>query len=142
MRERAKAIDAVDQFVGTKLRLRRLALHISQQQLAKTLGITFQQIQKYEKGVNRIGAERLYKVAVALAVPIYYFYEGLEIITREAIRSGGEGALCDPNELIQFMATEEAMQLCRAFRTLRRRETKRAIVQLVCSVSASESAND
>ncbi|MCW9033664.1 MAG: helix-turn-helix domain-containing protein [Alphaproteobacteria bacterium] len=68
-------IHPVDLRVGVALRQRRISLSISQKQLAKTLGITFQQIQKYEYGTNRISASRLYELSVALKVPVTYFYE-------------------------------------------------------------------
>lgn len=73
---RAKATD-VDGFVGRRVRMRRAQVSMSQTRLAKLLGVTFQQVQKYELGKNRIGAGRLYEIAGILGVPISYFYEGL-----------------------------------------------------------------
>ena len=66
--------DAMDMHVGTRLRARRLQLGMTQEQLADSVGLTFQQIQKYERGVNRMGASRLWEVARALDVPLEYFY--------------------------------------------------------------------
>lgn len=68
----------VDLFVGTKIRQRRNRLHIDQDTLAKRVGVSFQQIQKYERGTNRVSASRLYDIAQALSVPIGYFFEDLE----------------------------------------------------------------
>lgn len=72
-----RATNAIDRHVGERLRLRRLELGISQQDLGEHLRITFQQVQKYEKGTNRIAASRLFEIAYALDVPVGYFYEGL-----------------------------------------------------------------
>ena len=69
--------DPVDVHVGARVRMRRLMLGLSQDKLAETVGLTFQQIQKYEKGANRIGASRLFQLASALNVPVQYFYEDL-----------------------------------------------------------------
>lgn len=68
----------IDVYVGNRLRLRREMLKISQAKLASLLGITFQQIQKYEKGTNRIGASRIWDMALVLKVPVNYFYEGID----------------------------------------------------------------
>ena len=61
--------------LGKRIRLRRVELHISQSELAEKLGVTFQQVQKYEKGVNRVGASRLQQIATALDVPVTFFYD-------------------------------------------------------------------
>ena len=71
-----RSANSVDWHVGSRLRLRRLELGMSQEKLADSLGITFQQVQKYERGTNRIGASRLHQIAIALQVPITYFFEG------------------------------------------------------------------
>ena len=68
----------IDVYVGNRLRLRREMLKISQAKLASLLGVTFQQIQKYEKGTNRIGASRIWDMALVLKVPVDYFYEGID----------------------------------------------------------------
>lgn len=72
-----RATNAVDTHIGRRLRHRRLEIGMSQEQLAESLGVTFQQIQKYEKGVNRVAASRLYDITKALEVEITYFFEGL-----------------------------------------------------------------
>ncbi len=68
----------LDAYIGAKVRMRRLMLNMSQETLSGKLGVTFQQVQKYEKGLNRISASRLFELALALGVPVGYFYEGLE----------------------------------------------------------------
>jgi transcriptional regulator with XRE-family HTH domain len=72
---RPKSITQVDQHVGSRVRIRRLTLNLSQSGLASRIGVTFQQVQKYEKGMNRIGASRLQQIAGALQVPVTYFFE-------------------------------------------------------------------
>jgi transcriptional regulator with XRE-family HTH domain len=68
----------VDRFVGGRIRERRVMLGLSQQQMANLIGVTYQQAHKYERGINRISAGRLYEIARVLSVPVSYFYEGLE----------------------------------------------------------------
>lgn len=72
-----KKEQTIDAYIGARVRLRRLMLGMSQESLGGQLSLTFQQIQKYEKGVNRISASRLYALARALSVPVNYFFEGL-----------------------------------------------------------------
>lgn len=74
----ARAVDPIDRHVGDQLRSRRLLIGLSQDELASYVGVTFQQIQKYERGANRISAGRLYRFATALEVPIIYFFEGID----------------------------------------------------------------
>lgn len=76
-----KQPDPIDVKVGARIRMRRITLGISQEKLAEALGLTFQQVQKYEKGTNRIGASRVLRIATALKVPVSYFYEGIEQAT-------------------------------------------------------------
>jgi len=73
-----KKHQAVDAFIGARVRLRRLMLGMSQEELSNQLGVTFQQIQKYEKGVNRISASRLFELSHALDVPVQFFFDGLD----------------------------------------------------------------
>lgn len=74
-RKKERALDA---YIGARVRMRRLMLNMSQEALSGKLGVTFQQVQKYEKGLNRISASRLFELAQALRVPIGYFYDGLD----------------------------------------------------------------
>jgi transcriptional regulator with XRE-family HTH domain len=66
----------IDAYIGARVRLRRLMLEMSQEMLGHKLGLTFQQVQKYERGINRISASRLFELATALKVPVSYFYDG------------------------------------------------------------------
>ena len=79
----------VDVYVGTRLKIRRTELGLSQNKIGEMTGITFQQVQKYEKGLNRIGSSRLYEFAKILKVPVSYFFEQYELTF------GSNGVLCD-----------------------------------------------
>ncbi len=95
----------VDVHVGKRVRHRRWMVGMTQQQLAEKVGIKFQQIQKYETGMNRISASRLWDISEALGVPISFFFEGLE-------RSGGTEEETVPTD---FMADKEALELVRSY---------------------------
>ena len=87
-----KSPNPTDKYVGSRVRMRRLMLSMSQEKLGEKLGLTFQQVQKYEKGTNRIGASRLQHIAQILKVPVSFFFEGVE---RQAIRRWViQGARC------------------------------------------------
>lgn len=104
--------DSVDAHVGSRVRQQRLVLGMSQHELAKKLGLTFQQVQKYERGANRIGAGRLYKLSKILGVPITYFYadmEGSEDATREM------GALEDAMPSTPNSMRREVLELLRSY---------------------------
>ncbi len=119
----------IDKHVGNRVRIRRLSLGISQQDLARQLGLTFQQVQKYEKGANRIGASRLYELAALLNVTVDFFFEGLS--NSEIVRD-------DSNELIAaFKATSprfgarEFVELNRAFQSIGNPELRQTILRLI-----------
>jgi len=88
----SKAPDFVDRYVGRRIRVRRLALGMSQEKLASSLGLTFQQVQKYEMGTNRVGAGRLFLISRTLDVSIGYFFDGLSYVDPE---SGESSLVCD-----------------------------------------------
>lgn len=94
-----------DLYVGTRIRLRRRTLKVSQEKLAERLGLTFQQIQKYERGANRVSASKLQEIACALETPVSYFFEGLP--------SAGAGARGqgDTETLTRFLASSENLEL-------------------------------
>lgn len=94
----------VDIYVGKRVRERRWMLGVKQQQLANTLGIRFQQVQKYETGANRISASRLWDIAAALEVPVSYFFEGLE---GQALDHGGTRG--------DILTDKEAVELVRSY---------------------------
>jgi len=122
-----KEPNSVDKHVGARVRMRRLITGMSQEKLAAACGITFQQIQKYEKGTNRIGASRLQQIAGALGVPVSYFFEDAE---GAAI---GETKLEAP--VVAFMASSEGLTLSKHFMRVKSPSVRRRIVGLVESLA-------
>ncbi len=134
----SKARNPIDAHVGARVRLRRMALGVSQEKLGEWLGLTFQQIQKYEKGANRIGASRLFAISQRLGVPVQYFFEGLsEAQLSEDGRSapGGDG-------LTDLLSSAEGFQLNAAFSRIEDAETRKKIVELVKTLSAAPAARE
>ena len=129
----ARSADDVDAYVGSRVRLRRMALGISQEQLGEALGLTFQQIQKYEKGQNRIGAGRLFKIAQVMSVGVEYFYEGLPVA--EESQAAREAAVRDA-EAQAFLASSDGNSLVRAFLQIKDTATRRRIIDLVNTIAA------
>ncbi len=117
--------DPIDAHVGARLRYRRMLIGMSQETLGARIGLTFQQIQKYEKGQNRMGASRLYRVAEALGVPAAYFFEGLPPTDGTASE---RLATIDP---MRFVADPEGVKLNLAFQQVEDPATRRKIVDLV-----------
>ncbi len=115
--------NAIDLHVGKRLRRRRRLLGLTQQQLAESIGIRFQQIQKYECGANRVTASRLYELAVALNVPVNYFFEGLAAV------AATPGAPANDRELIaaDVLSQKETLELIRAYYKLGERPRRRLL---------------
>lgn len=127
--------NAVDKRMGQRVRSRRLELGMSQERLAELLGVTFQQIQKYEKGVNRIAASRLFDIAGALTVPISYFFDGLAAATPQGgVREEGESFVYDA------LATPEGLQLLKLFSGIKSAKIRRRVVDLVRTLAEEEEA--
>lgn len=133
-----KAPDPVDKHVGSRVRMRRVLVGMSQERLGEALGLTFQQIQKYEKGANRIGASRLQQISSVLTVPVSYFFEGAPTI------NGAPGAPTqhrdEPGELTDFLATQEGIQLTRAFIRIKDTRIRRRVVDLIASLGEDSSS--
>lgn len=125
----------VDVHVGNRLKLRRTMIGMSQDKLGQAIGLTFQQIQKYEKGTNRIGASRLYQFATVLNVPPGWFFEGLEGQPVEA-RNGTllEAAPQDATPLTTF--SREDIELLRAFQSVGNPMLRRRVMELVRAMAA------
>lgn len=131
-----KSPNSVDRHVGMRLRMRRLMLEMSQEKLAGQLGLTFQQVQKYEKGTNRIGASRLQQIAAILQVPVAFFFEGApDPAARSAAMPAAPGpeAAGDlaPESIYGFLATPEGLSLARSFIRIRDSKVRHRIVALV-----------
>lgn len=127
----------VDVHVGLRLRLRRKALGFSQEQLAEAIGLTFQQIQKYKRGANRISASKLYEFCRILEAPVSYFFNGLALhepgkADAYAYRSITEALLAEP----------DGMRMARAFLEIHRRDLKRRLADLAHALVQAQSADD
>ena len=125
--------NSVDVHVGSRVRLRRTMLGLSQENLGEQLGITFQQIQKYEKGTNRIGASRMHQIATILKSPVAYFYEGLP--EPQGMAAGGFAEAETANYVVDFLSSSEGLQLNRAFLKIKDPKIRKKIVDLVCSLA-------
>ena len=123
-----KATNPVDKHVGSRVRMRRLMLGMSQSKLADGLGLTFQQVQKYEKGTNRMGASRLQHISQLLQVPVPFFFEGVPHLPGE---STGNGAAPSPAYVDEFLASSDGLALTKAFMQIKDMRTRRRIVELV-----------
>jgi transcriptional regulator with XRE-family HTH domain len=127
-----KVPDPIDIHVGARLRMRRMLVGLSQEKLGVALGITFQQIQKYEKGANRVSASRLQELARILRVPPSFFFDGAP--SGPAPAAGFAEPEVD-SYVVDFLATSEGLQLNRAFALIRDPEVRRRILDLVTSLA-------
>lgn len=130
-----KSPNPIDKHVGSRVRMRRMMISMSQEKLGENLGITFQQIQKYEKGTNRIGASRLQHISSVLGVPVSFFFEGAP--TGNAITGFSEEA-SSPAYVSDFLATSEGLALTRAFTRINDAKVRRRIVDLVEALVGEE----
>jgi transcriptional regulator with XRE-family HTH domain len=127
--------NATDGHVGKRIRMRRLLLHMSQEKLAAKLGVTFQQVQKYEKGTNRVSASRLQEMCHVLQVPVQFFFEGLpEVKTTARSRDDASDAFAS-----EFLASSDGITVAKAFNQIKNRALRRLIVQLLKEIVASGS---
>ena len=118
---------SVDVHVGGRVRVRRRLIHMTQETLAALIAVTFQQVQKYERGANRISASKLFAIAEALDVPISYFFDGLD-----ATGGDGSGDTDGSERNIQsFLRTGEGLELARLFPRIARGPLRRRILELV-----------
>lgn len=125
----------VDLHVGARIRMRRKILGVSQERLAEDLGLTFQQIQKYERGANRVSASKLYEIAKSLQSSVAYFFEGLADTTGEGVAEGGEPYVHD------FLMTSEGLELAGLFPRITRPKVRRRILELVRSMAEEDAAS-
>jgi transcriptional regulator with XRE-family HTH domain len=132
-----KAPNPTDKHVGSRVRMRRMMLGMSQEKLGDALGLTFQQVQKYEKGTNRIGASRLQQIAQILQVQVAFFFEGAP----SAITIGRHEGLSEapsPAYVSDFLATSDGLALTKAFMKIRDAKLRRRIVDLVEQIAGSD----
>jgi transcriptional regulator with XRE-family HTH domain len=128
-KSKAKSTTTHDVEVGQRIRARRMAKGMSQTELGAILGVTFQQVQKYEKGVNRVGAGRLVRVGEALDVPVSFFF------------GATDGGAEDTRAILGFLDTPYSLRLLRAFSRIPQAEIQRAVVDLVESIAPDEHAS-
>jgi len=125
-----KAPNPTDKHVGARVRMRRMMLGMSQEKLGDSLGLTFQQVQKYEKGTNRIGASRLQHIAQILQVPVSFFFEGAPSAQIFG-RHHGMSEAPSPAYVSDFLATSDGLALTKAFMRIEDSKVRRRIVDLV-----------
>lgn len=132
-----KSTNSIDVHVGARMRLRRMLIGMSQEKLGETLDLTFQQVQKYEKGANRIGASRLFHIAQILSVPVQFFFEDLTQadLPKKGLRGFAEDGGAETESLISFLATPEGMQLNRAYTRITDSKMRRRILDLVTEIA-------
>ena len=130
-----KAPNDVDRQVGSRVRMRRMLIGMSQEKLGDALGLTFQQVQKYEKGTNRIGACRLQQISNILQVPVSFFFEGAP---DGHGATGGFGEAPSPAYVSDFLATSDGLALTRAFMKIEDPKLRRKIVDLVEQIAGGE----
>ena len=124
----------IDKHVGARVRLRRQLLNMSQEKLGEELGVTFQQIQKYERGANRIGAGRLWMLAHTLDVPVSFFYEGVkESMAQPGFSEGDQTPIVD-----DFIQSADGVALAQAFARIRDPKVRRRVLELVRTLAAEE----
>lgn len=121
----SRSVEAADKHVGARIRFRRMLLGMSQTELGQIAGITFQQIQKYEKGTNRVSASRLVQFGQALQVPVSFFFEGADHVKR------ADASIADA-----FFGTRDGVNLAKAFMAIPNRDKRRKIVELVEAIAS------
>jgi len=129
----------VDTYVGKRLRLRRTMMGLSQEAIAKAVGITFQQVQKYEKGANAMNANRLYEFAQFMHVPVAYFFEGLE-------SSSGASGFAEEGEKFDHksntVSDRESLEIMKAFKRIKEQVIRKRLADLVRAVAENKALVD
>jgi transcriptional regulator with XRE-family HTH domain len=126
-----KVPNPTDKYVGSRVRMRRIMLSMSQEKLGDGLGLTFQQVQKYEKGTNRIGASRLQHISNLLQVPVSFFFDGAP----QQAGFSGMGEAPSPGYVSDFLSTSDGLSLTKAFIRIKDSKLRRRIVELVENIA-------
>jgi transcriptional regulator with XRE-family HTH domain len=132
---RKKAPNPTDQHVGSRVRMRRMMLAMSQGKLGAALGLTFQQVQKYEKGTNRIGASRLQQISDILRVPVAFFFEGAPIASGPHDSNGSALSMA---QIDDFVSDSNGLRLIAAFMRINNAALRRRIVMLVHEIAGDD----
>jgi transcriptional regulator with XRE-family HTH domain len=127
-----RATTAVDAHVGQKMRARRMFLRMSQSEVADALGITFQQIQKYEMGLNRVGASRLQQISDVLGVSPFYFFEGAPTLGKKT-PAPQEGELSE-GAILSFLGTREGAALVRGFLAVKEKPIRQGLINFIATI--------
>jgi transcriptional regulator with XRE-family HTH domain len=127
-----KAPNPIDRHVGSRVRMRRMMLGMSQEKLGDALDLTFQQVQKYEKGTNRIGASRLQSIAHILQVPVSFFFEGAP---SGVVQLTPVGEVPSPAFVSDFLGSSEGLALTKAFMRIKDPKIRRRVVDLVEAIA-------
>jgi transcriptional regulator with XRE-family HTH domain len=130
----------VDLHVGARIRLRRRMQGVSQEKLADALGLTFQQVQKYERGANRVSASKLYEIAAALRAPVAYFFDGLADPTGDEMDGVRVAAASEESTVHSFLMTPEGLELAKLFPNIAPGLVRRRLLELVRSLADEEDA--
>jgi transcriptional regulator with XRE-family HTH domain len=137
----SRRANPLDLHVGSRVRLQRMLLGMSQEKLGEKLGLTFQQIQKYEKGINRIGASRLFDLARVLGVNVQFFYEDAPGTAMEARPTGAASGFTDrtsDRHVVDFLSSREGVELNKAFVRITDPKIRRSIVELVRALAGED----
>lgn len=132
-----KAPNPIDKHVGSRVRMRRMMLGMSQEKLGDALALTFQQVQKYEKGTNRIGASRLQQISQILQVPVAFFFEGAPQLSEGVVTEALQTAP-SPSYVSDFLATSDGLSLTKAFMRIPDPKLRRRIVDLVQQIAGED----
>ena len=130
-----KSPNPIDKHVGSRVRMRRMMLAMSQEKLGDALGLTFQQVQKYEKGTNRIGASRLQQISDILRVPVAFFFEGAPIASAP---HGSNGSALSMAQIDDFVSDSNGLRLIAAFMRINNAALRRRIVMLVQEIAGDD----
>ena len=131
-----KTPNPIDNHVGSRVRMRRMMLGMSQEKLGDSLGLTFQQVQKYEKGTNRIGASRLQQISAILQVPVSFFFEGAPHAPGQS--ASGMAEAPSPAYISDYLVTSDGLALTKAFMRIKSNKLRRRIVDLVEQIAGDE----
>jgi transcriptional regulator with XRE-family HTH domain len=129
-----KSPNPTDKYVGSRVRMRRLMLSMSQEKLGEKLGLTFQQVQKYEKGTNRIGASRLQHISQILKVPVSFFFEGVS--GKQSEDGSSKAPVAD--YVSDFLSSSDGLALTKAFTNIKDSKLRRRVVDLVEEIAGEQ----
>lgn len=132
----SKEPNPIDRHVGNRVRMQRILLNMSQEKLGEALGITFQQVQKYEKGINRISASRLQQISQILKVPPSFFFQNAPAVKPASDpEASGFSDVASSQYIVDCLSTSEGLQLNRAFARINEPKTRKRIVELVATIA-------